>query len=60
MEATEGLAASSGAIGDTTTLATQVSPLSVADESSSAPGEPGPSSLYQVFILAGFGHGCLH
>jgi len=60
MEAKEGPAGSSGAVGDPTTLATQVFSLSVAEESSTAAGGQGLSSLYQVFILAGFGHGCLH
>ena len=60
MDAKEALVASSGAVSDTTTLATQVSSLSVAEESSNAPVPQGPSSLYQVFILAGFGHGYVH
>jgi hypothetical protein len=58
MEAKEAFAATLGAVGDTTTLATQFSSLSVSEESSSVAGEHGPAaSLYQAFILAGFGHG---
>jgi len=51
------LASPLGTVADTTTLATQVSSLSMSEESSSAAAEHGPSALYQAFILAGFGHG---
>lgn len=60
MEAKEALTGLSGPVGDTTTLTTQFSTLSVSEESSQAAGEHGLSSLYQVFILAGFGHGYAH
>jgi hypothetical protein len=42
-----------GAVLDTSTLGTQLSSLSITKENV----DPSSPSAYQVFILAGFGHG---